>query len=293
MDVGVEELKVMRQIRKDVPRTANDIAIVLHPRAQLLLERTLYVWAVRHPASGYVQGMNDLFLPFFFVAVGERLQLAAHASDAASAASAAGDVDATGDGADDESDDDAAVSAFLGWTHEEMERRVAAELPEAAWLEIEADVFWLASTFMSSVQDNFTFTQNGTHGMVQQLHRVMLAVNAPVVAHLDAMNICFAEFAFRWMNCFLLRELTPRQATRLWDTYICEGHDFAQFHVFVCAAVLQRVADAVQASDDFAVVMGLLQAPPIDALSEREVGELCAAAFVLQQQYGRDGAAPK
>jgi hypothetical protein len=26
--------------------------------------RILYVWHVRHPASGYVQGINDLLTPF-------------------------------------------------------------------------------------------------------------------------------------------------------------------------------------------------------------------------------------
>ena len=31
------------------------------------LERVLYIWAIRHPASGYVQGINDLATPFFQV----------------------------------------------------------------------------------------------------------------------------------------------------------------------------------------------------------------------------------
>jgi hypothetical protein len=31
------------------------------------LERVLYVWAIRHPASGYVQGINDLATPFLVV----------------------------------------------------------------------------------------------------------------------------------------------------------------------------------------------------------------------------------
>jgi hypothetical protein len=31
------------------------------------LERILYCWAIRHPASGYVQGINDLVTPFFQV----------------------------------------------------------------------------------------------------------------------------------------------------------------------------------------------------------------------------------
>jgi TBC1 domain family member 2 len=31
------------------------------------LEKVLYVWAIRHPASGYVQGINDLATPFMTV----------------------------------------------------------------------------------------------------------------------------------------------------------------------------------------------------------------------------------
>jgi len=36
-----------------------------------LFERILYIWAIRHPASGYVQGINDLVTPFFVVFLSE------------------------------------------------------------------------------------------------------------------------------------------------------------------------------------------------------------------------------
>ena len=38
----------------------------LHRTLQIM-ERILYIWAIRHPGSGYVQGMNDLVTPFFAV----------------------------------------------------------------------------------------------------------------------------------------------------------------------------------------------------------------------------------
>lgn len=31
------------------------------------MERILYIWAIRHPASGYVQGINDLLTPLYVV----------------------------------------------------------------------------------------------------------------------------------------------------------------------------------------------------------------------------------
>lgn len=36
-----------------------------------MFERVLYIWAIRHPASGYVQGINDLVTPFFVVFLSE------------------------------------------------------------------------------------------------------------------------------------------------------------------------------------------------------------------------------
>lgn len=36
-----------------------------------IFERILFIWAIRHPASGYVQGINDLVTPFFIVFVFE------------------------------------------------------------------------------------------------------------------------------------------------------------------------------------------------------------------------------
>uniref|UniRef100_A0A1I7WMR8 Rab-GAP TBC domain-containing protein n=1 Tax=Heterorhabditis bacteriophora TaxID=37862 RepID=A0A1I7WMR8_HETBA len=36
-----------------------------------MFERILYIWAIRHPGSGYVQGINDLVTPFFVVFLSE------------------------------------------------------------------------------------------------------------------------------------------------------------------------------------------------------------------------------
>jgi hypothetical protein len=40
---------------------------------QKSLERILYTWAIRHPASGYVQGINDLVTPFLVIFLSEYL----------------------------------------------------------------------------------------------------------------------------------------------------------------------------------------------------------------------------
>ncbi|EXJ90816.1 hypothetical protein A1O1_03921 [Capronia coronata CBS 617.96] len=66
---GLDEA-VWHQISIDVPRTNPHIPLYGYEATQRSLERILYVWAIRHPASGYVQGINDLATPFWQVFLG-------------------------------------------------------------------------------------------------------------------------------------------------------------------------------------------------------------------------------
>ncbi|ODN05648.1 TBC1 domain family member 22B [Orchesella cincta] len=62
-----------RQIHIDIPRMCPLIALFQQRVVQEMFERILFIWAIRHPASGYVQGMNDLVTPFFVVFLEEVL----------------------------------------------------------------------------------------------------------------------------------------------------------------------------------------------------------------------------
>ncbi|KAJ9583384.1 hypothetical protein L9F63_022250, partial [Diploptera punctata] len=56
-----------RQIHIDIPRMSPLIALFQQKTVQEMFERILFIWAIRHPASGYVQGINDLVTPFYVV----------------------------------------------------------------------------------------------------------------------------------------------------------------------------------------------------------------------------------
>ena len=43
---------------------------------------------------------------------------------------------------------------------------------------------------------------------------------APLAAHLESENVEFMQFAFRWMNCLLMREISVQNTIRMWDTYL-------------------------------------------------------------------------
>lgn len=61
------EQETLRQVLVDVPRTAPDIGLFRNERIRRILARLLYIWAMRHPASSYVQGINDLATPLIAV----------------------------------------------------------------------------------------------------------------------------------------------------------------------------------------------------------------------------------
>jgi Rab-GTPase-TBC domain len=59
----MQQQEVLRQVLVDVPRTAPSVKLFRDERIKTLLTRILYIWAMRHPASSYVQGINDLVMP--------------------------------------------------------------------------------------------------------------------------------------------------------------------------------------------------------------------------------------
>jgi hypothetical protein len=56
--------ETFHQVSIDVPRTCPDETLFKEPRVRECLLRILYCCSLRRPASGYVQGMNDLVTPF-------------------------------------------------------------------------------------------------------------------------------------------------------------------------------------------------------------------------------------
>ncbi|RUS76459.1 hypothetical protein EGW08_015773 [Elysia chlorotica] len=66
--------ETFRQILKDIPRMTSLAHLFQEKAVQEIFERILYIWAIRHPASGYVQGINDLVTPFFVVFLSEYIE---------------------------------------------------------------------------------------------------------------------------------------------------------------------------------------------------------------------------
>ncbi|XP_070997838.1 TBC1 domain family member 22A isoform X2 [Oncorhynchus clarkii lewisi] len=228
-----------RQIHIDTPRTNPLIPLFQQASVQEIFERILFIWAIRHPASGYVQGINDLVTPFFVVYVFEYIK-------------------------------------------EEVENFDVSSLQEAALRNIEADSFWCMSKLLDGIQDNYTFAQPGIQRKVKALEELVSRIDETVHIHMQQYEVEYLQFAFRWMNNLLMRELPLRCTIRLWDTYQAEPEGFSHFHLYVCAAFLVRWRKEILDQRDFQGLMILLQNLPTMHWGNEEVSVLLAEAYRLK-----------
>ncbi|XP_001602392.2 TBC1 domain family member 22B [Nasonia vitripennis] len=232
-----------RQIHIDIPRMSPLISLFQQSTVQMIFERILYIWAIRHPASGYVQGMNDLVTPFFLVFLQEAVPVSA-------------------------------------W--QDIENYDVASLPKEQRDIIEADSFWCLSKFLDGIQDNYIFAQLGIQHKVNQLKELIQRIDAPLHQHLHQHGVDYLQFSFRWMNNLLTREIPLHCTIRLWDTYLAESDRFASFQLYVCAAFLLRWRRHLLLQPDFQGLMLMLQNLPTQNWSDSEINILVAEAYKLK-----------
>lgn len=234
---------IYHQIHIDVPRTNPAIKLYQDPRIQSSLERILYCWAIRHPASGYVQGINDLATPFF------QIFLSAHISS------------------------------------ENIEAVNLVALTDELLDQVEADTFWCLSRLLDGIQDNYTHAQPGILRQIQRMKELVSRIDVPLYTHITQQGIDFIQFAFRWINCLLMRELSMTNIVRMWDTCLAEGPDgFSNFHTYICTAFLAKWSAQLRKMD-FQEILLFLQALPTRDWGEKEIEMLLSEAFTWKSLF--------
>lgn len=279
--------EIWRQIHIDIPRMQPLVSIFQQEIVQRIFQRILYIYSIRHPASGYVQGMNDLVIPFFVVYLSEFMPT--HSLS-------------------------------------ELDHVNVSTLSEEVLQGVEADSFWSLNKLLDSIQDNYTFAQPGIQSLVHLLSRVMSRIDSKLHNHLSSNNVNYLLFSFRWMNNLLIRELPLRCIIRLWDTYLAEGaltsstanvsssstgstltssllessnltstitnnslgngSPFAaSFHLYVCAAFLRYWSKNLLQENDFQGLILYLQNLPTFHWGDNEVELLVADAYSLKETF--------
>lgn len=233
--------QTIHQIDIDLPRTPNKL--LKDQRVQALFQHVLFVWAVRHPASGYVQGMNDILLPFFIVFLSQYL--------------------------DEMSIEDICKLENIDSISDESLR------------EVEGDCFWCFSKLLDGIQDVFTKDQPGLFKMIESLKVLLEKVDPTLAATFESQSLQISQFAFKWMNCLLVREFHLHMLFRIWDLYLSQVSKIATTHVYVCGAMLAVLSPKIQEnpSESFVFMQNLTP----NSWSEEELETILAQAYVYEK----------
>ena len=252
-----EERTTFHQVLIDAPRTAPDCALFRdEDTVQLALRRMLYIRAARNPASGYVQGINDVATPLMLVFYGEQV------------------AELEG----------GAVRPNWYATLESAQATLAS-LSEEALLTAEADAYWCLCALLDGVQDHYTAAQPGIQRLVYRVRELCNRVDAPCVRHIEESGLEFLQFAFRWSNCLLLREVPPACAFRLFDTFLSEGsHGLPSFLVYCCAALLLNFSSQIMEMEFQDLVM-FLQHLPTSGWGENEMSMVLSQAYMWKAMF--------
>lgn len=148
-EMSTYEEQNYKQIIIDVKRTYPGEAFS-SKIAKDMLTRILFVWAFKHPASGYVQGINDLAATFMYVFLAEAV-----------------DNNKREDEGIKEEDVDIAYNAY------DIKLEHMALLKEEQILSIEADTFWCLENFLETLQENYTDKQPGVHKIIRKVEQII------------------------------------------------------------------------------------------------------------------------
>jgi TBC1 domain family member 2 len=262
---GLDEA-IWHQISIDVPRTNPHIELYGYEATQRSLERILYLWAIRHPASGYVQGINDLVTPFWEVFLGTYItdydiesgmdpgQLPRAVLDAVEADSF-WCLTKLLDGIQDhyivaQPGIQRQVAALRDLTAR-IDSDLAKHLQQEQVEFIQFSFRWMNCLLMREISVKNTIRMWDTY----------LVGNLLFPHHLDGL-------------------LTPQQA---------EEQGFSEFHLYVCAAFLVKWSSKLLKMD-FQEIMMFLQALPTRDWTEKDIELLLSEAYIWQSLFKNSSA---
>ena len=301
------DYKTYKQIAVDIPRTMPEFKVFSYDKIRKLMLRVLFIWSMRHPASGYVQGFNDLISPFVAVFLIDQINNYRNKNKLNNVTNDSSlnekknekknektiekmnekTIEKTIDKQNLQNDQKSIETKEVDLYALDFSEDFMAEngITEDVLESMEADIYWCFSKMMDKIQSNYTNNQPGLQKMMSKLEEIIKLLDPELVKHLQLNEVSFIQFSFRWMNCYLMREFSLKLIIRLWDTYFSEENAFNNFHLFVCACFLLNFGDKIKKLD-FSNTILFLQNLPTDLWTISDLEVLLAKSYQASVMYG-------
>lgn len=258
-DMSTYEVNSYKQIIIDVKRTFPGEAFS-SKLAKNMLTRILFVWAFKHPASGYVQGINDLAATFINVFFSEEIDKIKRETEGRKSE----DINITHNAYDIKLED-------LDLLNEDQIHN------------IEADTFWCLENFLETLQENYTEHQPGVHKIIARVEQIIMKKDRELMDFLEVADYVPSKFVYRWVNNIFSREFNVQQLIMIWDKILAEEEDIATYLPYVCAALLLRYTDDIKSfAERPEEVILFIQDLPTKKWDNQDIKVLMAESYQLQ-----------
>ena len=313
------DVELQEEIQRDVNRTHSGMHFFARMLAETeettrqLLNRMLFVYAKLNPEVAYVQGMNELLAPLFYVVCSDAREKyddilekpSWEPEDGAPCLlfvclppppspllplfhAAAADLPCryligsspkkspTGEGG-------AATTALTPERPRRMSGDTAIEAAAANGMlakQFEVDAYFLFTAMVEPIQEWYaTMSDQSALGVtqaMQKMHKFLETVDPRLLEHFEQIELKPEYYSLRWLTLFLAQDFPLPDVLRIWDSLFASPHR-VDLLLNVCCAMLLRNRDALLCNGFEGCVELLQNLPPID-----DVSTLIREAFELQ-----------
>lgn len=169
-----------------------------------VVERILFIYAKLNPGQSYVQGMNEIIGPIYYVFA---------------------------------SDPDPEFKSELNVYNFNNKTSNPPFFSEYA----EADCFFCFTSVMSEIRDFFIKTldesESGIKGMMAKLLTLLKEKDIDVWQRLRDQELFPQYYSFRWITLLLSQEFPLPDVVRIWDSLFADEHRY-NFLIKVCCAMI-------------------------------------------------------
>ncbi|KAH8853439.1 TBC1 domain family member 13 [Schistosoma japonicum] len=236
-----------------------------------VIERILYVYYKTHVSQGYVQGMNEIIAPIYYVFATDpdeswRSKFNLHISiftvdycrhlTTVSTFSPLHFMP--------QSIFETSMNAINGYVpHARYSGYHLNDIKESKYAEM--DTFYCFNNLMTEIHPNFIRKLDGSHeaglgGQMKILSNLLLKFDSNLSKHFQKIELVPEHFAFRWLSLLLAREFMLPDVLLLWDTLFSDPHRF-NLLPYVCCSMLIGIRDQLLKAD-FPTAVQLVQNYP-------------------------------
>jgi hypothetical protein len=253
----------------------------MNPKRRIALKRMLFIYAKLNPRISYVQGMNEILAPIFYVvaqdpafnlAARRKRKLKQRQKMKAETNRHKKQMPTT---QIDKQDNDEIQKDMNTAEQQQQQQLLVVEDKDDSQAEedneqinqavldgwAEADTFNCFSNIMVEVCDLFTREMDsgssGITGQLKNFNEIFHRACPSLAAHFDSLQVDPQFYAFRWLTTLGTRELELPEVVRLWDSLLADEHRFKFLDYFCVALVVTRYDDLIDR--DFSKVLSILQ----------------------------------